>query len=227
MESTELSSASSWLHWLSLIKYIGGTMVVIGVAAELLGDWFSEPLQKKLDDARKLEIAKLTTEGERLSKEAETARASIADANVRAAEAELPLAQLRRQVAPRLITQEQQNDLTASLSQFKGQRGTVTASPSTPESEWFARVLTAPLREAGWDMQLLPGTPTATILFPKGVVVKFPVDLAHFNPVAQNADAPAPADVLVKKLKEYGVDATATPGMLAAPNTIEVVISER
>jgi hypothetical protein len=126
-----------------------------------------------------------------------------------------------------LITQAQQNDLTASLLQFKGQRGTVVASPSTPESEWFARILTAPLREAGWEMQILPGTATATILFPKGVVVKFPVDLAKFNPVAQNVEAPAPADALVKKLKEYGVDAAATPGTLSVPNTIEIIVSER
>ena len=101
MEPAELSSVSSWLHWLSVIKYLGGAMVVIGVAAELLGDWFSEPLQKKLDDARKLEIAQLVTEGQRLSKEA--------------AEAKLALEKLR---SPRNLSPEQQEDIVTKLKGF-------------------------------------------------------------------------------------------------------------
>ena len=41
-------------------------MVVLGVGAEVVGDWFSEPYQKKLEDARKFEIANLTNENLKL-----------------------------------------------------------------------------------------------------------------------------------------------------------------
>jgi hypothetical protein len=52
MDQSDLTSVESWLHWLTIVKYVGGGMVVLGVAAELLGDWFSEPLQKKIDAGR-------------------------------------------------------------------------------------------------------------------------------------------------------------------------------
>jgi hypothetical protein len=59
MDQGDLASVAAWLHWLSVVKYVGGAMVVLGVAAELLGDWFSEPLQKKIDAAKDLKIAEL------------------------------------------------------------------------------------------------------------------------------------------------------------------------
>jgi hypothetical protein len=94
MDQGELASVSSW---------------------QLLGDWFSEPLQKKLDDARKLEIVQLTTEGQRLAKESETAKASIAAANARALEAQLQLEKLK---APRRINP---GKVSAALINFKDQ----------------------------------------------------------------------------------------------------------
>jgi hypothetical protein len=90
-------------------------------------------------------------------------------------EAELKLEQLRQQVAPRTITQSQQHELTAKISEFKGQRGTMIAAPSTPETEMMlVRWLGAPLLAAGRDIRILPGSPTATVLFPTGIIVSYP-----------------------------------------------------
>jgi hypothetical protein len=147
MEQAELASVSSWLHWLSLVKYIGGAMVVIGVAAELLGDWFSEPLQKKLDDARKLEIAQLTTEGQRLAKESESAKASIAEANARALEARLALERFK---APRTISDDQKRAFVATLKAFAGiEFDAATNINDKEQSELLGRLMGI-LTEAGW-----------------------------------------------------------------------------
>jgi hypothetical protein len=148
MDSSELSSAASLLHWLSMIKYIGGAMVVIGVAAELLGDWFSEPLQKRLDDARRLEIAQLTTEGQRLSKEAESAKAAIADANARTAEAQAELARFK---APRVLSAEQQGRIVDKLRVFSGTRFDGSIGPKGDVEPLFAmRFIATSLASAGW-----------------------------------------------------------------------------
>jgi hypothetical protein len=124
-----------------------------------------------------------------------------------------------------LITQAQQNELTAKLSEFKNERGTVIASPSTPESEMFARVLTAPLVAAGWKMEILPGTATATILLPTGIIVSYAVDMS--KPVVLPSERSAAADRLVDTLKSLGIDATAVPGMIQPPNTIAISISTK
>jgi hypothetical protein len=117
--------------------------VVVALAIEFAALKIGAPYKEQVESAKDFKIAELNNE---------TAR-------------------LRKQLAPRLITQAQQNELTEKLSEFKNQRGTIVASPSTPESEWFVRVLTAPLVAAGWKIDILPGTATATVLFPTGVIV--------------------------------------------------------
>jgi hypothetical protein len=153
VEQAELASASSWLHWLSLIKYIGGVMVVVGVAAELLGDWFSEPLQKKLDDFRKLEIAQLTTEGQRLSKDAETARASIAAANERAAQSEKAAAEAKLELEKFKAPRKLDSHILAiaeRLKKFPDARFDTSVVPGDPEAFTFMAAIAATLESAGW-----------------------------------------------------------------------------
>jgi hypothetical protein len=135
MEPTELSSTSSWLHWLSIIKYVGGGMVVVGVAAELLGDWFSEPLQKKLDDARKLEIAQLSSEGQRLAKEAESER--------------LERVKLEAEIAPRRLSNDQIEAVGNALAPFAGKTVDVGSYAMDGEALPLARQLLQALSIAG------------------------------------------------------------------------------
>jgi hypothetical protein len=142
-----------------------------------------------------------------------------------AADARLEQDRLKARLAPRLLTQAQQNEITAKLSEAEKQYVTIVASPSTPESEWFARILGAPLSAAGWKVEGLPGTPTATVLFPKGVVISYGVELARaLNPDDPRAKA---ATALAEALKDIGIDATAIPGRIAAPRTMSITISER
>jgi hypothetical protein len=118
----------------------------------------------------------------------------LADQARRAAEADLARVKIEARLAPRLLTQPQQNELAAKLEGFKGQRGTFLASPSTSEGEWFVRVLTAPVKAAGWEIEILPGTATATMLQPTGVVVGYAVDPAL--PLQQQSGRAAAANAL-------------------------------
>jgi hypothetical protein len=199
MNDVELAQATWWAWFWSEIEHWAFLAVVVALAIEFAALKFGAPHKERIETAKDVKIAELNNE---------TAR-------------------LRKQVAPRLITQAQQSELTVALSGFKNQHGTVIASPSTPESEWFARVLTAPLREAGWDMTILPGTATATVLFPAGVVVSYAVDLSKPVIFPEKTERAAAAIALVEKLKQYGIDATALPGMVQPPNTIEIVISAK
>jgi hypothetical protein len=236
METAELSSASSWLHWLSVIKYVGGGMVVIGVAAELLGDWFSEPLQKKLEDARKLEIAQLTTEGQRLSKEAEIARAAIADANARAAEATRQAAQaqlaLEKFKQPRAIP-----DLRAfgaRLKRFAKTRFDMSVIPGDPEAAVLMSHIAASLEEAEWTwveynppggklMMVfnIPGKPNVGQEGWRAVSIQVPDE--------RTTELSAAADALAGELVAIGIEVTRDKALATIPNkdTLHILVGKK
>jgi len=223
MENVLLSKKKSLMFGFGLDSWNNVMVWALGIGAAaalvvVLSQWVIIKLQKyeAEEQAALFERFKLET-----SKQ-------IAEANARQKEAELKLEQLRAKLAPRLITQNEQNELTAALSGFKDQRGTIVASPSTPESEWFARVLGAPLKEAGWDITILPGTPTATILYPKGVVIKYAIDPSNPNILSpENKQRAIPAAALADKLNTLGIEASVIPDLLNPPTTIEIIISER
>ena len=141
----------------------------------------------------------------------------LAQSQERTAQLELARAQLEAKIAPRRLIQEQQNALTKALVPLEKHRGNLIASPSTPESEMFARVLAAPLIAADWSITILPGTATATVLFPTGVVVQY----------SWNGKVPKGIETLVAFLNEAGINATAVPAPLTAPNTIEITVSAK
>jgi hypothetical protein len=141
MGNEEVASAAYWLHWLTVVKYVGGALVVVGVAAELLGDLFSEPLQKKMDDAKTSEIVRLATE-------AETARAAIAEANARALEAKVELEKYR---APRSLTDEQVARIREKVRPFSGQVfGAITYWGESEPVALTKRIGDLALIPAGW-----------------------------------------------------------------------------
>jgi hypothetical protein len=155
------------------------------------------------------------------------ATARAAEANQKAEEERLARVKLESRVAPRQITQEQQNELTARLKDFKVRETTLIASPATAENEWFVRQLGAPLSAAGWHIKLLPGTATATILFPRGVVIYALVPDGLFFPGKEQTGDMAAADRLAKSLTEFGIDATASPALDIAPGGIRIVVNSR
>lgn len=131
---------------------------------------------------------------------------------------------LEAKLAPRSLTQVQQNALTEQLKGLPKQSGTIQASPSLPESEWLARVLGAPLKAAGWDVTILDGTPSATVLQPTGVVIQYGFDPS--KPLANPPEGNGAAAVLAKALRGLGIDAYATP-MIGVPNSIAIVITPK
>lgn len=216
----------SRMSYLESASYWAGNFAVgLTAAAALAGilAWiFSSRLATEKDAALK-----------RFQEESKIAIASAdarsAEANERAAEANkiaegerLARVKLEATLAKRssLMSQPKQNELAARLAKFKGQRGTIIASPSTQESEWFVRVLAAPLRQAGWDITPLPGTPTATVLYPTGVVIGYPF-------TGKAIPAPEPHAELANALNEWGIAAAVTSSPLKKGNTIEIIVSEK
>jgi hypothetical protein len=152
---------------------------------------------------------------------------AISQANARAAEAiqkaeeeRLARIKIEARLAPRNIPQDQQDELASKLIGFKPQRVTLYASPSLPESEWFVRQLGAMLKQAGWDAEVLPGTPGATILFPAiGVVVWYPYQEFPPGNVAANR--------LAELLRELGFGAVALPNKVDPPITLTIVVTTK
>jgi hypothetical protein len=153
------------------------------------------------------------------------ARLEIAELNRVAESEKLARVKLEAKIAPRSLTQAQQEALTATLTGLERQTGTVMASPSLPESEWFARVLTAPLRAAGWDMTPVNGTATATMLQPTGVVIQYAIDLSV--PLPDQLHRSVAASRLASELNAMGIDATAVPGLITPPATMAIVITPK
>ena len=174
-------------------------------------------------------VAKAHERTASLENEASQARASIAEANAQAAEAvrtaegeRLARVKLEVRLAPRRLSQEEQNALADKLAAFKDIRATVTAAPSTPESEMFSRWLAAPLKQAGWNVEILPGSPTAIVLFPQGVIIRYGV---HASPEAM---PPSPAaEQLASELNALGIAASALPGEIGPATHIEIVVSSK
>lgn len=166
------------------------------------------------------------------SKAREAGDGIVAEAKARAAEALLKAEQERHErvklearIAPRSLTKAQQGELAAVLAVFKGQKGTVRAAPSTPESEMFARWLAAPLREAGWDITPEQGWVLPRFLFPTGVIIEYAIALDALLPQPEKSAA---ADKLAELLNALEIPATAIPGMtLEPPNTIQITISTK
>jgi hypothetical protein len=156
------------------------------------------------------------------------ATARAAEANQKAEEERLARVKLETRIAPRKITQEQQNELTERLKGYKVRETTLIASPSTAENEWVVRWLGAPLAAAGWNIKLFPGTATATVLFPAGIVIyaRLAPDGLYFPDKEQTGDMAA-ADRLAKSLSEFGIEATAIPAVDIPPECIRIVVNSR
>jgi hypothetical protein len=157
------------------------------------------------------------------------ANARAAKSSERVAELELARAKVEARQPSRTLTQTQQGELTRKLSGFKDVRGTIVASPSTPESEMFASALLGPLNAAGWSITLARAGPDTAILHPKGVVVQYPMDIARvtIRKGGRLTAPPGPWDPLVDALNEAGIAAAALPWPMQAPNNIAIVINEK
>lgn len=168
-----------------------------------------------------------TREAERVSNErvADLERLA-AEANRKAKEAELALAKLEARLAPRSLALRQ-HLMTPRLSEFAGQRATIVAAPSMPESEMFARHLGPPLLDAGWQVEILPGTPVATTLEPTGVIIQYDVRAFDHNNFDVNRDVSPAAARLAELLTEFEIEARAVPALTEPPGAINIIVSTK
>ena len=160
----------SWrgIIWSGVTTALAAAGVVIFTALQFWSDGIRDQKTDERNRAMEVQVAAANAKTAELEKEAAALKAQ--------AEADkLARLKIEARMAPRSLTPQQQNELTSKLSQFKNVRGTIIASPSTQEAEWFAHVLYAPLRAAGWEITVEPGTETAAVLQPRGVIVQFPI----------------------------------------------------
>jgi hypothetical protein len=215
---TEVEAATYWLGWIKFAKNIGAFLVAVGVAAEFLGDFVAKPFEDKIDAARNEELAKLNNETAKLSADAESSRAAIADANARAMEAKLELARL---TTPRTISPEQKEQIVNAIRPFSATPFDIFLQ-AEPEPLALMEQISEALVEAGWEWQgvpqivalVRPGKPKVGLMTSTGIQVQ--IDSSKIadweRPILALANALATAGlegVAAQQVDDGSVDATA------------------
>ena len=146
----ELESARKILSWIDICKSFALAFVAIGVAVEFVVDRLERPYLRKIEDARQLQIANLTTQ-------AAEANDRAGKATERAAQLEREAAEIAESVAPRRLTLKQQALLGSRLEKFAGRRFVIFSDPNDSEAGVFASDIYGALKLAKWEMTGKPG----------------------------------------------------------------------
>jgi hypothetical protein len=143
-----IATLDTWVLWFAALVAVG----VVGEAVLGVAHWMKDrelrPLRVMQAQLHENEIAQLDKDTARLSADAELARAAIADANARTAEAQLALEKLKTW---RSMTCEQQAQIVATLSQFKGAHFDIAVLVGDPEALNFAGLVGPTLKLAQWE----------------------------------------------------------------------------
>jgi hypothetical protein len=152
---------ASWLFDRASFALIAS--LVVGAIATTLIVWMGIVKEHHWDlarDASNLRIAELNKDTAKISLEAESARADIANANERAALAEQKAAEanlaLAKITTPRSLTAEQRQHLVESLKTFSKTPFDFFITPD-PEPVNLMGVLADLLTEAGWEWKSVGG----------------------------------------------------------------------
>jgi hypothetical protein len=231
MTEAEIIDATYWAGFWSRLEHWMFAGVVITLAVEFLALKFAEPHKEKLEHQRELKIAELTKDGQRLSKEAETARASIAVANERAAEAQLALEKLK---TPRSLSRFQTIVLADKLRPFAKTRFDLSVIIGDPEAIGFLGFIADVLEAAGWEwveynhpsgpfmnVYNIPGKPNVGQQGWQGVSIQVFDD----GP----AELSSAVDALLAALKSEGIAASNDKASEAIPNhdTVHVLVGRK
>jgi len=224
---TEIEAAAYWLDWIKFGKNVGAFLVAIGVAAEFLGDFIAKPYEDKIEADRRAELARLNNETVKLTAAAEAARASIADAQARAAEAnqKAEVERLERvriekaiidELAQRNLKREQIETISSAV---KGRVGVIYLYPlSDPKASRYAFAISEALKAAGADVKLmLSGTHDAPV-FPD----KFNVAVSITGVTIYESNGKHEiVDLLVDAFRQAGVTIHGQWSDKALPGVIE------
>jgi hypothetical protein len=132
--ANHIADIANWFFIGSLVVGVVSTVLIVWMAGVKEGYWE----QDRRESGERL--AALATQGDQLRKD-------TADANARAAEAQLAL---ERYKAPRELTGDQQAKIVAVLRKFAGQEYGVTTFWDLKEPLAFAELLNRLLQIAGW-----------------------------------------------------------------------------
>ena len=151
-------------------------------------------------------------------------KAEIASSNARAEEAKLlaerersERVKLEANVAPRRLTQQQQNAMAKSLRQFKGRSVTVVTYTLDVEAAFLAKQLMIALEAAGIVIEDKVANILTAGSFYSGIFVSGPVDAQDFlrelvssierdgNLAASNNESKPVVPVAISKLKDKAV----------------------
>lgn len=146
MADKELVDATWWVAFWDSVESWAFLGVIITLAIEFAAHRFVVPYREKLETARELEVARLATESD-------TARAAIAGANQRAAEADERAAEARLELerlkTPRVLSANQKDRLVALLHPYAGQQFSLSVA-SDPEAISLLKSIQGVLEKAGW-----------------------------------------------------------------------------
>jgi hypothetical protein len=146
--ATELSSKATF--WNNAVLWALALTAVAAVAV-VVSQRLAFVRAKQLSDIQaniaSIKEAGATGEQQRIGRELAAALVRVAEAEARAAEANLELAKLRD---PRKLLPEQQDRIIAALKRFTGQKFSFNVYPD-PESLAFLRIIDALLKSAGWE----------------------------------------------------------------------------
>src|ERR1700674_4322670 len=120
------------LSWIERCKILAAFLVAIGVSGEFFGDWLAKPIERRVAALRSTEMLKL-------SKDVAEANERAAVANKIAEEERLARIKIEEKIAPRRLSQEQQNTITAKLMPFAGIRMNFWAYSGDTEIAEFAQ----------------------------------------------------------------------------------------
>jgi hypothetical protein len=143
-----------------------------------------------------------------LKREIAIAHERAAELNRKAEEDRLARVKIEQRLAPRHITQAQQEAIAAKLSEFKNNRVAFGVKPSTDESEWFMRWLAAPFGMAGWKLEM-HANPTEMKYIHAGVMVE----------TTMHPQAIAIATKVVEALRAEGINAATAPLLIHSQST--------
>jgi hypothetical protein len=185
-------------RWAMVISLVAGGITAIALfASGWLGYSLTDIAQKdadtriaaaRKDTAAALErIAELNKETARLSADAESSRATVAEANARAAEAQLALEKLK---TPRTLGHDRQQFVIAAAKPFRGQRYRAAISQGADDGLAFWESLYVTLEKAGW-IYLPAGGPSIGSPPAGTPIAAIPGVEIQFDPAKESELAPA------------------------------------
>jgi hypothetical protein len=130
MSDAELANAEWWASLWSQIENWAFFFVVVFLAIEFAALKFGSPYKATLDRARELKIAVLTKDAEELNKQ-----------NL----------ELRKQLIPRFISDQQSQKMIERLAPFKGTPFEIVSDPAAEYD--FTSTLIATLQKSGWVLK--------------------------------------------------------------------------